>query len=144
MAGRGGVALARRSGALAGSPRLCSYLGVAVGDLASGTLSQVLKSRRRAVFVFLALTVLTTAAYFRLGPRSRPMFYGVRVALGVSTGYWALFVTMASEQFGTNLLATALEQGLFRQGRVAGGGEAGLRDSRGRRASQSGDPGRGS
>jgi predicted MFS family arabinose efflux permease len=91
----------------AGRAILCSYLGVAFGDLASGTLSQIWKSRRRAVFAFLALTVLTTAAYFLLGPRSRAVFYGVCVALGVSTGYWALFVTMASEQFGTNLRATA-------------------------------------
>ena len=59
------------------------------------------------MFAFLALTVLTTAAYFLVGPRSRTAFYGVCVELGVSTGYWALFVTMASEQFGTNLRATA-------------------------------------
>ncbi len=27
--------------------------------------------------------------------------------LGFSTGFWAIFVTMAAEQFGTNLRATA-------------------------------------
>jgi predicted MFS family arabinose efflux permease len=102
-----GAALGMSSPPDAGRAILCSYLGVAAGDLASGTLSQVLRSRRRAVFVFLGLTALTTAAYFLLGPRSRAAFYGVCVALGVATGYWALFVTMASEQFGTNLRATA-------------------------------------
>ncbi|XXY44656.1 hypothetical protein WME91_32095 [Sorangium sp. So ce269] len=30
----------------------------------------------------------------------------MRVGLGFATGYWAMFVTMASEQFGTNLRAT--------------------------------------
>jgi predicted MFS family arabinose efflux permease len=85
---------------------LWTYAGLAVGDLASGVLSQQLGSRRRALAIFLALTTLTIAAYFTLGARSRGWFYGTCAGLGVATGYWAVFVTSAAEQFGTNLRAT--------------------------------------
>ena len=33
--------------------------------------------------------------------------YAICTALGFSTGFWAIFVTMGAEQFGTNLRATA-------------------------------------
>ncbi len=33
--------------------------------------------------------------------------YAICAALGFGTGFWAIFVTMAAEQFGTNLRATA-------------------------------------
>jgi hypothetical protein len=33
--------------------------------------------------------------------------YAICGALGFSTGFWAIFVTMGAEQFGTNLRATA-------------------------------------
>jgi hypothetical protein len=33
--------------------------------------------------------------------------YFFSALLGFSTGFWAIFVTMAAEQFGTNLRATA-------------------------------------
>ena len=33
--------------------------------------------------------------------------YAACTALGFSTGFWAIFVTMGAEQFGTNLRATA-------------------------------------
>ena len=33
--------------------------------------------------------------------------YWICAGLGFATGFWAIFVTMAAEQFGTNLRATA-------------------------------------
>ena len=47
------------------------------------------------------------AIYFRRGPRRWALFYALCFYLGIATGYWAVFVTIASEQFGTNLRATA-------------------------------------
>jgi MFS transporter len=91
----------------AGKAVMWDYAGLAVGDLASGAFSQVVKSRKRALVTFLALTVASIAAYFLLGPRSLDLFYAMCFVLGFSTGYWAVFVTVASEQFGTNLRATA-------------------------------------
>jgi putative MFS transporter len=83
-----------------------AYIGLAAGDLASGLLSQALKSRRRVLFMFIALTAVCIAAYFLIAARSLTTFYVVVGALGFATGYWAVFVTVASEQFGTNVRAT--------------------------------------
>jgi len=86
---------------------LWSYVGLALGDLGSGALSQLLRSRKRVVLLFLVLTAASVALYFTVGRASTTAFYAVCAVLGFSTGYWAVFVTIASEQFGTNLRATA-------------------------------------
>jgi putative MFS transporter len=83
------------------------YIGLSLGSLASGTLSQMWRTRNKVVAVFLALTAAGIAAYFLVGHRSLTVFYTVCALLGVAGGYWAVFVTMASEQFGTNIRATA-------------------------------------
>ncbi|MSR70102.1 MAG: MFS transporter [Phycisphaerales bacterium] len=83
------------------------YVGLALGDLSSGVLSQLLKSRRQALLSFHALTVVSIALYFTVGATSLSAFYYCAVALGFACGYWAVFVTVAAEQFGTNLRATA-------------------------------------
>jgi len=84
-----------------------TYIGLAVGDFSSGWLSQVLRSRTRVLRGFLSLTAACVAMYFLPWPRSVQAFYVLCLALGFSTGYWAVFVTVAAEQFGTNLRATA-------------------------------------
>ncbi|MFM7051248.1 MAG: MFS transporter [Planctomycetota bacterium] len=83
------------------------YVGLAAGDLASGLLSQVLRSRKRAVFVFHMLTVVALALYFTVASASGSAFYAVICFAGFASGYWAVFATVAAEQFGTNLRATA-------------------------------------
>lgn len=90
-----------------GRTLLWTYAGLAIGDLASGVLSQQLRSRRRALAVFLALTALTIVGYFAIGHGgARPTFYACCAVMGFATGYWAVFVTSATEQFGTDLRAT--------------------------------------
>ncbi len=86
---------------------LFCYMGLAAGDLTSGLLSQLVRSRRRAVLVFHALTFLGVVAYFAIVPRPLWVSYVLLFFLGFGTGYWAVFATMAAEQFGTNLRATA-------------------------------------
>jgi putative MFS transporter len=86
---------------------LWCYAGLAIGDVLSGGLSQLLESRRRALAVFLGLTALSILAYFTVATASLTAFYATCGALGVATGYWAVFMTTAAEQFGTNLRATA-------------------------------------
>ncbi len=83
------------------------YIGLAIGDFGSGFLSHVLKSRKKVLAGFLALSSLSTIAYFTIGRSSLTAFYVVVVILGIASGYWAVFVTVASEQFGTNIRATA-------------------------------------
>jgi MFS family permease len=85
---------------------LWCYAGLAFGDLASGGLSQVLKSRKKALSVFILMTAIAVALYFTVATASLTSFYAVCTFLGVATGYWAVFITTAAEQFGTNLRAT--------------------------------------
>jgi len=47
------------------------YVGLALGDLASGLLSQVLRSRRKALLAFHVRTAAAIGAYFMVGPRTR-------------------------------------------------------------------------
>ncbi len=90
----------------AGNGVMFCYLGLVFGDLASGLLSQALKSRKKVVALFMLLTLAAITLYFLQGSRSPAFFYGVCLALGFASGYWAIFVTIAAEQFGTNLRAT--------------------------------------
>lgn len=84
-----------------------TYIGLSIGDLASGALSQLWKSRRRVVLLFMAQTAVFFIAYFVYARSSITAFYLVCGLLGFANGYWAVFVTVASEQFGTNIRATA-------------------------------------
>jgi hypothetical protein len=86
---------------------LCAYIGLVFGDFSSGALSQLLRSRKKALLAYVLMTGLFLVAYFTIGSRSRTTFYVICGLLGFATGYWAVFVTVASEQFGTNLRATA-------------------------------------
>ncbi len=91
----------------AGNAIMYCYLGLVFGDFASGLLSQLLQSRRKVLFVFLLLTAMSIISYFTLLHGGTPaQFYFICAALGFSGGYWAIFVTIAAEQFGTNLRAT--------------------------------------
>jgi MFS transporter, putative metabolite:H+ symporter len=92
---------------VAGRAVLYCYIGLAVSDFASGFISLALRSRKRAVFGYLGATLLAMMAYFLVGPLSATGFYVVCFAQGIGCGYWAMFVTIAAEQFGTNLRATA-------------------------------------
>ena len=83
-----------------------AYFGIAAGDVASGILSQVWRSRRKVIALFIGLTAASVGVYFLFGGASLAAFYGACTLVGFGTGYWAVFVTSASEQFGTNLRAT--------------------------------------
>ncbi len=84
---------------------LC-YTGLVFGDLGSGLLSQLLRSRKRAMLIFYALCVLSVLIYLNLSGATTTLFYTMITCLGFSVGFWAIFVTGASEQFGTNLRST--------------------------------------
>lgn len=84
-----------------------AYVGLAGGDLASGLLSQLMKSRRKVLWLFHLLTAVSIVLYCTLGTRSLWNFYACVVFVGFASGYWAVFITTAAEQFGTNLRATA-------------------------------------
>ena len=82
------------------------YLGITFGGFASGYFSQVLQSRRKILVIFLLFTALAMAAYFFTAGQSSVAFYLAVFLLGFGVGYWTVFVTIAAEQFGTNIRAT--------------------------------------
>jgi MFS family permease len=90
----------------AGKAVMFCYLGLVFGDFGSGFLSQYFRSRKKIILAFLSLSTLMVALYFRLNNATPSLFYLWCVAMGISVGYWAVFVTVAAEQFGTNLRAT--------------------------------------
>jgi putative MFS transporter len=82
------------------------YSGLVVGDFASGFLSQIWRSRKKAVLLGLTITIIFLCLYFSADGRSAMAFYAIIFCLGLGIGYWAVFATIAAEQFGTNLRAT--------------------------------------
>ncbi|ACL63589.1 major facilitator superfamily MFS_1 [Anaeromyxobacter dehalogenans 2CP-1] len=91
----------------AGDAVMFFYGGLVLGDLSSGFLSQVWRSRRKVVLLFVALLAAANVFYFVAGRGASPaLFLGACGLLGIAGGYWAIFVTVAAEQFGTNLRAT--------------------------------------
>ncbi len=84
-----------------------TYTGLAIGDFSSGLLSQYLKSRRLALLAFMALSTLIILWYLFTGSDcTATMLYFKLLCMGFGVGFWAMFVTVASESFGTNLRAT--------------------------------------
>ena len=90
-----------------GQAVMYAYLGLSVGDLISGLLSQLFKSRRKVVMLYLGFSAIVMWMYFgTTAGRSADWFYFVCFLVGAGTGFWALFVTIAAEQFGTNIRST--------------------------------------
>lgn len=84
-----------------------AYAAIAVGDILIGFVSQYFKSRKKALYLFYGLTILSGILFFSSFNNSDTRMYLICTMLGFSTGFWAIFVTMGAEQFGTNLRATA-------------------------------------
>lgn len=90
-----------------GKAIMFAYAGISLGDVSIGFVSQWLRSRKKALYIFYGLTILFIALFFSQNGGSTDQMYWICAGLGFATGFWAIFVTMAAEQFGTNLRATA-------------------------------------
>jgi MFS family permease len=90
----------------AGTAVAFTYSGITLGSFASGFLSQIWGSRRKVVGLFVLSTLVGVVFYLTARGLSPVMFYLLAGYLGLATGYWAVFVTIAAEQFGTNLRST--------------------------------------
>ena len=94
-------------GAVKGSNAIVScYVGLIVGDVAAGFITHALASRKQTVLLFLAASAVATGVTLSLHGISPEVYYSMCFVLGLTVGFWALFVTIAAEQFGTNLRAT--------------------------------------
>lgn len=108
------IALSNKFGAInhvegtikVGTSIMFAYIGLSTGDLICGILSQVFRSRKKVVVAYLILSIILTGIFLYTKELSLFWFNFLCFLLGAATGYWALFVTIASEQFGTNLRAT--------------------------------------
>jgi MFS transporter, putative metabolite:H+ symporter len=89
-----------------GDAVMYSYLGLAAGDLSSGFISQLLQSRKKVVLMSILLTFAFILLYLFSPFKSVTFFYVTCFMLGYGIGYWALFVTIAAEQFGTDIRST--------------------------------------
>jgi MFS transporter, putative metabolite:H+ symporter len=84
-----------------------AYVAISIGDILVGFLCQWLKSRKKGLLVFYILCVIFGLLFFSPLNNTDSRMYFISAMLGFSTGFWAIFVTMGAEQFGTNLRATA-------------------------------------
>lgn len=89
-----------------GTAVMCTYAGLVAGDLLTGLLSQYWRSRKRVMLVFLLANLLISLLVVNLYGVTPSLYYFVYFLLGVSVGFWVIFVSIAAEQFGTNLRAT--------------------------------------
>jgi len=90
-----------------GEAIMYAYAAISVGGILIGLISQWLKSRKKALFIFYAITAIFMVLFFMQKNGTAAQMYFICAGLGFGTGFWAIFVTMGAEQFGTNLRATA-------------------------------------
>ncbi|AMR32999.1 MFS transporter [Mucilaginibacter sp. PAMC 26640] len=90
----------------AGEGVLYTYIGISIGDIFAGLLAQVTKSRKLTMAVFLLLSVISATTYLSSKGISHDKFVWICFFMGCTVGYWATFVTIAAEQFGTNIRST--------------------------------------
>ena len=90
----------------AGSGIMFAYIGISFGDLVAGLLSQLLKSRKKVILIFCLFTLVSCTYYLNYKGITPTQFNYLAFVIGLGVGYWANFVTIAAEQFGTNLRAT--------------------------------------
>lgn len=90
----------------AGKGVLFTYLGISLGDLLAGLLAQVLKSRKKVVLLCQMVILISASWYLLSDGLSETKFIWLCFFMGLGIGYWATFVTISAEQFGTNLRAT--------------------------------------
>ena len=83
-----------------------TYIGIAIGDLFAGLFAQLTKSRKLTMLIFQLLSIISVLFYLNAKGITENEFTWICLFMGFSVGYWATFVTIASEQFGTNLRAT--------------------------------------
>ena len=89
-----------------GKAVMVAYAAISIGDVLIGFVSQWLRSRKKSLYIFNIITVASIIWFFSLNGQSSTVMYVVCACLGFGTGFWAMFVTMAAEQFGTNIRAT--------------------------------------
>jgi len=90
-----------------GKAILVFYLAGCLGDILIGFLSNAMKSRKKPVYIYFMILIVSMFFYFTQHGGSAERMYIICAGLGFAGGFWAILITMAAEQFGTNIRATA-------------------------------------
>ena len=90
----------------AGDGVMYLYIGIATGGILAGLLSQVTRSRKLAMFVFLLLLIIGETVYLNSTGITNFQFILLRIFMGICGGLWPILITIAAEQFGTNIRST--------------------------------------
>jgi MFS family permease len=101
-----GKALGAKETLSAGTGILYSYVGISIGGIFAAILAQLTKSRKLTMLIFLLLSAVSVVAYLSAKGITNSQFIWVCFFMGFAVGYWATFVTIAAEQFGTNIRST--------------------------------------
>ena len=101
-----GKALHATEAIVAGTALAWTYGGICAGDLASNLLCQIFRARKSILLGFIIAAALLSAAFLLQSQPTPNLVYGIAFVLGITVGYWSVFVTMAAEHFGTNMRAT--------------------------------------
>jgi putative MFS transporter len=101
-----GKALGAKEALSAPDGILYTYIGISAGDLLAGMISQIIKSRKITMVIFLLISLVSVVCYLSSKGLGSKEFVWLCFFMGCSVGYWATFVTIAAEQFGTNIRAT--------------------------------------
>jgi MFS family permease len=91
---------------IAGTGVKFTYIGISVGGIIAGVLAQITKSRKLTMLIFLVISMISVLCYLGAKGITQQQFIWLSFFMGCSVGYWATFVTIASEQFGTNIRST--------------------------------------
>jgi MFS family permease len=90
-----------------GKAIMWTYISTSVGDFSCGFISQALRSRKKTILYMLLFTFVGVALLLFSGNKTENMYYFYCGWIGLGCGFWAMFVTVSAEQFGTNLRSTA-------------------------------------
>src|SRR6476620_9716608 len=90
-----------------GKAIMWTYVATSVGDFSSGFISHLFRSRKKAILAMLLFALVGVALLLFTGNKTENMYYFYCGWIGLGTGFWAMFVTVSAEQFGTNLRSTA-------------------------------------
>lgn len=101
-----GEALHAQTALSAGKGVMFTYLGISLGDFLAGWMAQIFKSRRKVVFIYQLLILIFSCIYLTRQGITEIEFLWLAFLMGLGVGYWATFITIAAEQFGTNIRST--------------------------------------
>jgi len=83
------------------------FIGSVIGDLVSGPFSHLIHSRKKAIGTMVFISLIACTFYLTGNIKTASAFYNTCILLGFSIGFIPLFLQVTSEQFGTNIRATA-------------------------------------